>query len=162
MYLFRMSRNIEIRKGKYCLNTKWHLIILCSKRTLFDFPSIIVCRQSCVWSFVQTLEIKAKLKLFYNVPHFNIINKCYVKLFKKDPSVSIVIKRKEMAKETLGLANLQFRAKYPSFRFTPSFDSRVTFPPASAYALFFSSSRHFCRFIFQHGHLFFSAQLLWT
>ena len=60
-----------------------------------------------------------------------------------------------MAKETLGLANLQFRAKYPSFRFTPSFDSRVTFPPASAYTLFFSSSRHFCRFIFQHGHLFF-------
>ena len=63
-----------------------------------------------------------------------------------------------MAKETLGLANLQFRAKYPSFRFTPSFDSRVTFPPASAYTLFFSSSRHFCRFIFQHGHLFFFLQ----
>ena len=47
-----------------------------------------------------------------------------------------------MAKETLGLANLQFRAKYPSFRFTPSFNSRITFPLACVRTVENSSPRH--------------------
>ena len=51
-----------------------------------------------------------------------------------------------MAKETLGLANLQFRAKYPSFHFTPSVLFTCNLPSRTCVHLVFSSSRHFCLF----------------